>query len=209
MKKYDGIIFDLDGTLWDSRESISQVWTQVLKNHDVGRTTVSVEDMTKTMGLVLSDIAKLLFPDLDDEYRNRLMDECGTKELEYLYNNGGNLFDKLEDTLEILSKKYKLYIVSNCQDGYIETFLHAHNMSKYFSDYECPGRSGLNKAENCKLIVKRNNLKNAVYVGDTQWDLDSAHEAGIPFVLADYGFGKDIKGYDYIINKLEDLTELF
>lgn len=209
MIKHDGIIFDLDGTLWDTRESISKVWTQVLKNHDVGRKTVTVEDMTKTMGLVVSDIGKLLFPDIDDEYRNKLVDECGTKELEYLYVNGGNLFDKLENTLKVLSQKYKLYIVSNCQDGYIETFLHAHNMSKYFSDYECPGRSGLNKAENCKLIIKRNNLKNAIYVGDTQWDLNSAHEAGLSFVLADYGFGKDIEGYDYIIKKLEDLIELF
>ena len=55
---------------------------------------------------------------------------------------------------------YKLFIVSNCQDGYIECFFKAHKLDKYFTDYECPGRTGLSKGENNKLIIERNNLKN-------------------------------------------------
>ncbi|QSX06344.1 HAD family hydrolase [Sedimentibacter sp. zth1] len=205
----DSIIFDLDGTLWDSREAISKCWTELLSSYDVRKKVITVEDMTSVMGLLLPEIGDVFFEDLEKDKRDTLINECCNAEQKYLHDNGAKLFDKLEETLEILSKKYKLFIVSNCQDGYIETFLHAHNLGKYFLDYECPGRSGLKKAGNNKLIVKRNNLKSPIYVGDTQWDLNSAKEAGMPFVYARYGFGKDVQGYDYVIEKFDDLINLF
>ena len=80
-------------------------------------------------------------------------------------------------------------------------------LDKYFTDYECPGRTGLSKGENNKLIIERNNLKNPVYVGDTEGDAESAKAAGIPFVFAKYGFG-NVKEYQYAINKFEDLSTL-
>ena len=79
--------------------------------------------------------------------------------------------------------------------------------SKYFTDIECYGNTDLSKGENNKLVIERNNLKNAVYVGDTQGDADSAEFAGIPFVFASYGFGS-VKKYDYIINKFSDILSL-
>lgn len=39
-------------------------------------------------------------------------------------------------------------------------FFKAHKLDKYFTDYECPGRTGLSKGENNKLVIERNNLKN-------------------------------------------------
>ena len=123
----------------------------------------------------------------------KIMNERYKLEYEYLSEHGATLYNKLEDTLERLSKKYKLFIVSNCQDGYIESFFKSHKLEKYFIDYECPGRTGLAKAENIKLIVERNNLKNPVYVGDTQGDAKAAKDANIPFIYANYGFG-DVNG---------------
>lgn len=205
----DSIIFDLDGTLWDSRKEVCIAWNEVLKNSDVVKKEVTVEDMTSTMGMLLIDIGRKIFPELDDENVEKVIEACCHREVEYLTKNGAKLFDNLEYTLEQLSKKYKLFIVSNCNDGYIESFFEAHKLEKYFIDTECPGRSGLNKAGNNKLIVERNNLKSPIYVGDTQGDCNSAKEAGIPFVYARYGFGKNVEGYDYVIDKIEDLLDLF
>ncbi|MBQ9673804.1 MAG: HAD family hydrolase, partial [Ruminococcus sp.] len=101
-----------------------------------------------------------------------------------------------------------LFIVSNCQTDYLNAFFTAHQLKEYFTDYECSGNTGLPKSENIKLIVKRNNLKKAFYVGDTELDGESAHVAGIPFVLADYGFGK-CKEYEYIIETFSDLLRIF
>ena len=203
----DSIIFDLDGTLWDSIEEISKTWSLVLSKYDYERKEVTVEDLQICMGKQLDEIGEILLPKLSIELRRKIMHECCTLENEYLGNYGGKLYENVEETLKELSKKYKLFIVSNCQDGYIECFFKAHKLDKYFTDYECPGRTGLSKGENNKLIIERNNLKNPVYVGDTEGDAESAKVAGIPFVFAKYGFG-NVKEYQYAINKFEDLSTL-
>ena len=58
------------------------------------------------------------------------MDEMCSYENEYLSIHGGTLYPGLEDTLKELKKNYRLFIVSNCQSGYIEAFLHAHIIRK-------------------------------------------------------------------------------
>jgi phosphoglycolate phosphatase len=204
----DSIIFDLDGTLWDSRKEVCIAWNEVLTDLNIDK-KVTIEDMTSTMGMLLYDIGKKLFPDLDDESMNKIIIECCHRENKYLSKHGAELYDNLELVLEKLSKKYKLFIVSNCNDGYIESFFESHKLDKYFIDTECPGRTGLNKAENIKLIIKRNNLKSPIYVGDTQGDCNSSMAAGIPFVHARYGYGKDVEPYDHVVDNIEELLELF
>ena len=205
--KIDSIIFDLDGTLWDSTEGVSKTWSLVLNKYDYERKEVTVEDLHSCMGKQLDEIGKILFPKLTSEVRKNLMNECWTLENEYLGEHGGVLYAKVEETLKELSKKYKLFVVSNCQDGYIECFFKAHKLDKYFTDYECPGRTGLSKGENNKLVIERNNLKKPVYVGDTEGDAESARVAGIPFVFAKYGFGS-VEKYQYEIDSFQDLLTI-
>ena len=79
--------------------------------------------------------------------------------------------------------------------GYIEAFLEAHGLASYFADYEHPGRTGLSKGENIRLVMERNGVRHGVYVGDAQVDLEGARFARIPFLWARYGFGS-VTGYD-------------
>ena len=160
------------------------------------------------MGLQLDEIGKRLFKNVKDKLRKELMDKCCDLECVYLAKDGGNLYPNVEKTLKTLSEKYKLFIVSNCQCGYIESFYEGHNLEKYFTDKLSAGETGLSKGENNKIIIERNNLKNPIYVGDTQGDKQSAIDADIPFVYAEYGFGS-VNGYDYKIEKFEDLVKLF
>ncbi|AST91900.1 HAD family hydrolase [Sutcliffiella cohnii] len=203
----DSIIFDLDGTLWDSSKTVLTAWNEILRKKD-GINELTVEDLQGTMGLQMHEIGKKLFPSLDDQAREQLLQECGDLENVYLENSGGILYDSVEETLEALSEKYKLYIVSNCQEGYIETFYKYHQLEKYFLDFENPGRTGLSKGENIKLVIERNSLSNPVYVGDTEGDLKAARYAGIPFVYATYGFGK-VEDYDFAITSFAELKQLF
>lgn len=204
----DSIIFDLDGTLWDSSENVLICWNNVLKDKEDVKRLLVLEDLHGIMGLQMKEIGEKFFPYLDEERREELLMECSKVECQYLSEKGGTLYDKLEETLKELSKKYKLFIVSNCQDGYIEAFFQYHQLGQYFLDYENPGRTGLSKGENIKLIMERNNLKDSVYVGDTAGDLKGAQIAAIPFVYASYGFGQ-VSHFDYSIDKLEDLLQLF
>lgn len=206
-EKVDGIIFDLDGTLWDSTEVILKVWNDAASNFKEITTKVTIEDIQSAMGLLLLDIGKKFYPYLNEEKVKEIVKHCSKIENEYLSIHGAKLYDNLEEILKKLSKDYKLFIVSNCQAGYIEAFYKAHNLEKYFVDFENPGRTGMAKWENIKLIVERNNLKNPVYVGDTAGDRKAAKIAGVPFVFAKYGFG-NVEDYEFIIDRFEDIVNL-
>jgi phosphoglycolate phosphatase len=204
----DSIIFDLDGTLWDSRETVVMAWNKAIEQNDKIDHTLTKQHLKETMGLQMHEIMQKLFPHLDTEMHNEIIQSCGEFEGDYISERGGILYENLEDVLKALSEKYKLYIVSNCQEGYIEAFYAYHGLEKYFQDFENPGRTGLSKGENIKLLMERNGLKEPVYVGDTAGDRKAAKDAGIPFVYAKYGFG-EVEDFDYAIDEFNDLLEIF
>lgn len=206
MNSIDAILFDLDGTLWDSASSVAMSWNTVFKEEGID-IFLTENDIKGVMGLLMDDIARKLLPGLDSEKRKEIFSRCCDIENKYIEEHGGKLFEKLEDTLKVLSQNYKLAIISNCQAGYIEAFLKAHKLQKYFCDFENPGRTGLVKGENIKLVINRNNFKNAIYVGDTQSDFEATKIANIPFVYAKYGFG-DVSDYVHSIEKFKDLPKL-
>lgn len=201
----DSIIFDLDGTLWDATESVVIVWNQTIRSSfpKVDK-VISLDDMQSVMGLVVNEIGRIFFPSLSEEESSEIIRACCRAERDYLSVHGAKPYEFIEDVLKELSLNYQLYIVSNCQDGYIEAFFNAHQLEHYFSDYECAGRTSLTKGENIQEIIRRNGLKNAVYVGDTLGDLKAAYEAGVVFIYANYGFGQ-VKEFDAEIDHIHEL----
>lgn len=205
MKK--SIIFDLDGTLWDSTGCVCAIWNRVLNKYEDISLMIAQETVSKMMGKTMDEIGKTLFPNLTEERRQQIIADFGNEEVNYLSQKGAILYEGLEETLQILSLDYNLYIVSNCQDGYVDAFLHAHQLESYFKDYEMSGRTGLDKGHNIKLIMKRNTIDQAFYVGDTEGDEDATRFAGIPFIYASYGFGQ-AKNPDMIIHSIEELPKV-
>ncbi|SIT71961.1 HAD family hydrolase [Edaphobacillus lindanitolerans] len=205
--KADSIIFDLDGTLWDSRKAVAESWTKVISETPGVEGRVTEDDLTKTMGLLLEEIGEILFEDMEKEKRAALMETCCVYENEWIGRVGGVLYPRLEEVLRELSERFRLFIVSNCQDGYIEAFYQAHGLGRFFEDYENPGRTGLPKGENIRLVIERNGLKAPVYVGDTEGDRKAARQAGIPFIWASYGFG-DPQEWDEKIGRIGELPEM-
>lgn len=203
MKK--GIIFDVDGTLWDSCAVVADSWNEYLEKYaeDVP-VRISEQDMRSVMGLTMSDIGDALFGMVPSQQRLEITEGCCVYEVEYMKTRGGILYPDLEETFEKLAKSYHLYIVSNCQEGYIEDFLSWSHMDRYVEDYENFGRTGQAKSCNIRLLKERNSLDAAVYVGDTQGDYNSTREAGLPFIHARYGFGK-VSGNVPFINGLKEL----
>lgn len=202
-----GIIFDLDGTLWDSSKEVTASWNIAFEKFENLDKRITVQDMHNLMGKTLEDIFHTLFPNLPKEQALEIMRECVKEEDAYIKKYGGILYPELEKTLKDLSTKYKLYIVSNCQEGYIEAFLEYHKLGKYFLDTENAGRTKRPKGENIKSIIERNDLEKAVYIGDTQGDYEAANIAGIPFIHAKYGFGQT-KEETHSINEISELPLL-
>ena len=204
----NAVIFDLDGTLWDSAFQVVKGFNDEIKNHNDTDYVLTEEILKSQMGKTAPEISKVFFPDLSKERAMELMGLCAKRERQYLAQYGGKLFPRLEEGLKKLKEMgLHLYIISNCECGYIETFLQAHNMGEYFEDIECHENTGLAKGENIKLLSKRNKLDNAIYVGDTQGDCDASHFADIPFVYAKYGFG-NADNPQYLINSFYEIVDI-
>lgn len=197
----------MDGTLWDSSESVAFAWTEKIRELGYDIPDVTRKDVMGVMGLTMDKIADKLFGSLPAVERMKLLDLCCENENLYLSRHGGMLYPELEKTLKILKRNYHLYIVSNCQSGYIETFLGYYGFGKYFDDIECYGNNLLDKGDNIALIVSRNGLDKAWYVGDIQGDYDATMKAGIGFIHAAYGFGRISQNVPEL-QKFSDLPQL-
>ena len=200
------ILFDLDGTLWDSSEQVTEAWNLVFEREGVP-VRLTGDDMRRLMGRTMDEIALAVFPEDDRAYRERMLDACCREENEYLRLHGAVLYPGLRETLEALAREHGLFIVSNCQTGYIEAFLEAHDLAPLFRDHECFGRTGRGKAENIRILLERQGARDAVYVGDTAGDEASAAAAGIPFIHAAYGFGK-AEAPAAVIRRVTELPEV-
>ena len=207
-----GIIFDMDGTLWDSAEGVAACWTEVVRreypNKEVEAPVITTEKIQSVMGLTMDKLAEGVFPELNEDERMALLDKCCNAENAYLEKHGGILYPDVENTLINLKKKYHLYIVSNCQSGYIEAFLTYYGFGKYFDDIECYGNNNLKKGDNIRLVAERNSLDKAVYVGDIQGDYIASVEADVSFIHAAYGFGQMVQKVPVIHEFSELETEV-
>lgn len=188
--KYDSVLFDLDGTLWDATQAVAYSWAQALKNEPDIQAPPTIAELEQVMGMTAEDLTAALFPHLSLERRLELFEKCCQVECQYLAVHGGRLYPGIPELLATLSEKVPLFIVSNCNTDYIPSFLTGHRLHAFFKDWECIGRTGLPKWENIRLVVERNRLQRPLYVGDTAMDQEAAQKAGVPFLHAAYGFGQ-------------------
>lgn len=203
----NAIIFDLDGTLWDATDCACTVLNQVAARYDQNHREITKAQIDPLMGKPMDEFGRILFPGFSEAMQQRIIEEFGREEADYLKEHGAVLYDGLEETLKKLQGNYRLFIVSNCQDGYIQAFLQAHKLEAYFEDIEMFGRTGLPKSGSIRVLMERNHIQSAVYVGDTAGDEEASRTAGIPFIYAAYGLGQ-AAAPDGVIAKIADLPEV-
>ncbi len=184
--KKKAVLFDLDGTLWDSSKEVLLCWNQILT--PLGRQITETE-LSRLMGLTPREIGDVQFPDLTPAVRYALTDRCLDAEAPYLFERGARLYPKVRETLRCLKRRYFIGLVSNCTEPYAQSFFRAHGLAGLFDDHETAGRTGLGKDENISLLLHRNQIKKAVYIGDTAKDMAAAQAANVPFLYASWGFG--------------------
>lgn len=187
---------------------VADAWNKAIS--EVGGTVAVVSSavLKKEFGKTMKVIADDLFYDADERTKELLMKKCCICEHEALEENTANLlYSDVVETIKKLSEKYRLFIVSNCQAGYIELFMKKAGIESYIKDWECFGNTGKGKGENIMLLMKRNNLTDAVYIGDTQGDYEATQMAQIPFIFAKYGFGH-VENAERAISKITELLNL-
>jgi phosphoglycolate phosphatase len=185
----EGIVFDLDGTLWDASVTVAEAWDAAVRARHPRHPPITRADILAVMGLSHRPILERIFPQHPAEEQERLALLCYAEEERRLRAEGGAVYPGVPEGLARLRARWPLFIVSNCQAGYIETFLDCTGLHGTFRDFECHGRTGRDKGENLIALLRRNGLRAALMVGDTAGDEDAARAAGTPFLHAAYGFG--------------------
>ena len=190
--KYESIIFDIDGTLWDSRALIAEGYNIQLRKEGLHNLQTNEDVLLQLFGRTMSDIADNLFPDFPAEERYALMDRCIASEDAYLEQHPCDTiaYPDILSTMEELAKKHRLFIVSNGQKGYPQLAAKKLGVAHLIEGYLSYGDTGTHKGETIRILMKNHNITDAVYVGDTQGDYEATQDAGIDFIWADYGFGK-------------------
>lgn len=204
----EGIIFDIDGTIWNTTGIVAVAWNKAIGQSGLPAKKVNAQVLQREFGKTMDTIALDLWPSLSKPQRDALISYCCTEEQIALRENTIDIaYPGAAETIRELSSSENLYIVSNCQNGYIELTMEKTGIAPFIRDFECFGRTGKAKAENIQLLMARNGIRTAVYVGDTQGDADASAQAGIPFIWASYGFGSASR-YMQKIDSFSDLIDI-
>ena len=203
----DALVFDLDGTLWDTCAVCATAWNEVLARLGISYREITAADVRAVAGRPHSEAIRFAFSDLSEEQVRILAEETAVADNRAIAEHGGELFPGVGEHLPRLAEIVPLLIVSNCQKGYIELFRERSGLGKHFVDFECWGNTGKTKSENLKSLIERNRLRRAWLIGDTDGDAEAARDNGVRFVWASYGFG-DVTHAEHRIDLFADLLTL-
>lgn len=187
--KFDSLIFDLDGTLWNTPEICARAWTFALAGRGISR-NVAESEVAGLMGLNAEEIRQALFPALTVDEGKSLLQDCLDQEIVFIEREPARLYPGVLDGMHRLAEDYPICLVSNCDESYMQAFLKVSGIADLVIDWECYGRTQKSKGENLLNVLDRNKLTASLYVGDTEGDRKAARFARSTFIYAAYGFGK-------------------
>ena len=190
---FDSLIFDLDGTLWDSTVPVANAWNQTAADLGVDEAKVAPDDIAGIMGMTDEKVFAKLLPDATPTERKNFAKQFYLHEIKAIRKQGGKLYPGVVEGLPKLSQRYPLYIVSNCQPEYLDTFFHLTGLRSLFKGWKTHGATGLPKGDNIASLVKTFGLEVPAYIGDTAGDQEAAGRAGVEYFHVNYGFGNPTK----------------
>ena len=207
--KAESLIFDIDGTLWDSRALVAQGFNEQLAKEGLDDLFVTVEVLTTLFGRVMTEIADNIFPSIPVPQRYALIDRCSDSEHQLLHRDPCRIgYPGVKETLEALAKNHRIFIVSNSQSGYPELCVEKLGLGELISGTLCFGDTGTEKGKTILSLMEKHHITSCAYIGDTQGDYEATRVAGIPFVWAAYGFGNP-EGYEARLDRFPELLSLF
>jgi len=207
IQQIDSIFFDMDGTLWDGVECYAQGFNHFFKSKNLEK-RFTKDDLFGFMGLEEDKYLELTLPEFEYKERKLMYKEIIDFQYENIRKNGGEIYQNVKEGLKLLSRKYKLFIVSNCPEFTIKYFMEWAEIEEYITDSLAHGVNFKPKNENIKYLVDKYSLKQPIYVGDTDSDRKQSELANVPFVFVSYGFGQT-DNYDFRFDSFLELTNYF
>ena len=205
-------IFDFDGTLIDSVDDVVMCFNKALSIYDLP--TLTREDYIGYLGGNIDEIVSLVLgdkstPDNIEIFKRVYLDfyESSKKEATVPFPESHEILEKLQEN------NVSLAINSNRFTYSIELFV-----DRFFSDIDFisieghemdfpskPHPHGINE------IIKKADvgLDEAIYIGDSITDIETAKNAGIECIIVKWGYGnKEDWKNEYILEAIDDFSQI-
>ena len=213
MKYYDYILFDLDGTLTDSKPGIIECIAYALEKENVPYTNQILDKMVgPTFRVSMHDFLGLEMPEIE-----KLIGIYRGVYEEYGYKNC-KVFEGVEQMLSALKNAGKVLGVATSKPiKFTQMIMRDFDLGKYF-DYVAGASSDASKEAKSDVIqgaLENLGVKDkskVLMVGDRLYDIEGAHMQGIDCAAVLYGYGskEEFEEYkaEYILAAPDDVVKL-
>jgi HAD superfamily hydrolase (TIGR01509 family) len=202
-------IFDIDGTLLDTEAMYMKALDQVLRQHDIHH---SYEKLAETFGITSLDALKRLA--VPESLIQPILNEWAAAIP--AFQREVHVYDGIETMLQQLNAVpgTQVAIMTSKQKFEFERDVTPLGLDQYFSEFVFfeDTKRGKPAPDPILLAMKRLNADPAqtVYIGDTQYDLQAAHAAGVKFGLVAWGARKQpgVSAADYVLAFPDEIVTL-
>lgn len=208
------VIFDLDGTLIDSLPDVMNALNAVLTNR--GRRSVVRDEVRQMIGGGAEPLLKRAFKATGEALPVDSLPECVDAFTAYYRENPvteTRIFDGAVQALQVLSRdKMQLGICTNKPHNSALQVLKALQLDQHFGacfgkaslPYHKPDRRHYDEVASALGVASNQ----TVYVGDSETDVETARNAGVPIILVPFGYSLQPAaelGGDRLINHFSEL----
>lgn len=212
--KYDLVIFDLDGTILDTLEDLTDSVNYALAEY--GYPMRTIEEVQSFVG---NGLFMLMRKAIAPETKEEIIKEALAKQKAYYKIHCAEKTKPYEGMIELLNKLKstgcKLAVVSNKADYAVQILC-----EQYFAgifDIAVGEKENVRKkpapdAVNAVMEQMQIKKENAVYIGDSEVDIETAKNAGLQAVLVSWGFRTkeflEEQGAEVIVTTIDDLERV-
>jgi len=195
MERPAALVFDLDGTLIDSRRDITTAINRM--GGELGLPPIPLETVVTMVGegarlLVERALGPGFTPDQVDQALARYLGYYGEVCLDETAAYPG-----IVEMLEALAPRYPLALLSNKGEAFSRRILDGLGLSRFFAEILGGDSLPTRKPDPAGLRVLAERLgvplERMLLVGDTWIDSETAHNAGCAFALVEWGFPRPPK----------------
>lgn len=210
------LIFDYDGTLNDSGliyvPAFCNMYETMVRDGVAEPRQWSPEEITCYLGYSAVEMWLEFMPDISRDLMARYSEGLGEEMLAMIENGQARWYDGAEETLQILHDRgYRMVVLSNCRNQYLETNRRAFQMDRFFSGYyDCESYDFAPKPEIFREIQRECRAKEYIVIGDRRHDMEVAQTHGLRSIGCLYGYGsrEELDIADQRIESIRQLADL-
>ncbi|WP_232058131.1 HAD-IA family hydrolase [Cohnella abietis] len=211
------IIFDLDGTLFQTETLLETVHRRVFETLRAEglyeQPLPPIEILLGSLGMLLSDIWIRVMPDGSPAAHERANVLMLQYEMEELAAGRGQLYPGVADTLsELRDRGIRLFIASNGLEDYVKGVPAVKEIGDWFEGMYSAGEfATTTKVDLVRQLLDTFDVQSAWMVGDRSSDVEAGKSNELFVVGCDYaGFRRDgeLDGSDAIIQSFPEILKL-